>query len=146
MRPLADASPQELAQAVAELGPDERRSFNASERLRTLKAKDDLEVDAELCERSMGKFASAVLASSVERKSIEWLWQDYVPLGSLSLLYGPEGDGKSTFTAMLAARATLARDPRRVAKGQANGGGNHRLRGRSRCSLGAAAARGWRRP
>src|SRR5206468_1042519 len=37
---------------------------------------------------------------------IDWLWQGFLPLGSLSLLYGPEGDGKSTFTMALAAMVT----------------------------------------
>jgi len=50
-------------------------------------------------------------ASAVERRSIEWLWNRFLPLGALSLLYGPEGDGKSVFTAMLAARVTLGTLP-----------------------------------
>ncbi len=45
-------------------------------------------------------------ASGIRAVSIEWLWQSFLPLGALSLLYGVEGDGKSTLTMMLAAMAT----------------------------------------
>lgn len=54
-----------------------------------------------------GRFEMPTLASTVKPVAIDWLWQGYAPLGALSLLYGPEGDGKSTFTAMLAAMVTL---------------------------------------
>ena len=53
-----------------------------------------------------GKFGGRK-ASAVRLRSIEWFWDRFLPLGALSLLYGPEGDGKSVFTAMLAAQATL---------------------------------------
>lgn len=58
-----------------------------------------------------GKFAAPRLASAITPVSIEWLWQDFLPLGALSLLYGPEGDGKSTLTMMLAAMVTLGTLP-----------------------------------
>jgi hypothetical protein len=54
-----------------------------------------------------GKFAAPRRASEIESKAIDWLWQGFLPLGALSLLYGPEGGGKSVLTAMIAARASL---------------------------------------
>jgi len=50
--------------------------------------------------------SAARLASEIRPVSINWLWQSFLPLGALSLLYGVEGDGKSTLTMMLAAMAT----------------------------------------
>lgn len=50
--------------------------------------------------------SAARLASGIRPVSIDWLWQSFLPLGALSLLYGVEGDGKSTLTMMLAAMAT----------------------------------------
>lgn|ERR1700722_17971473 len=43
-------------------------------------------------------------ASDVEMEATEWLWQDRIPLGELTLLAGKEGIGKSTIGFDLAAR------------------------------------------
>ena len=60
--------------------------------------------DAEIAH---GKFAHPTRAADVSTRNIEWLWTGFLPLGSLSLIYGHEGDGKSVLTAMIAAQATL---------------------------------------
>ncbi len=41
--------------------------------------------------------------SEVEPKPVEWLWQDWLPKGMLTILGGFAGDGKSTLTLALAA-------------------------------------------
>lgn len=69
----------------------------------------DAEIAADLERDKMGKFASPIAAAGIEPVSIDWLWQDFLPLGNLSLIYGTEGDGKSTLTAMIAAQATLGK-------------------------------------
>jgi AAA domain len=48
----------------------------------------------------------ATPASEIKVKATEWLWQQRIPLGALTLLPGREGTGKSTFGAWLAARVT----------------------------------------
>lgn len=45
-------------------------------------------------------------ASKVQRKPIEWLWQDWLPLGKLALVSGDMDLGKSTMLIDLAARIT----------------------------------------
>ena len=57
-------------------------------------------------EAFQSKFERAAVASEIEPLSIEWLWEGFLPLGALSMLYGTEGDGKSTFAMRLAADAT----------------------------------------
>jgi AAA domain len=52
------------------------------------------------------KRAYAIPASSVEREVVEWLWSGRVPLGSVSLLVGDPGLGKSLLACALAARVT----------------------------------------
>jgi len=52
------------------------------------------------------KFERAAAASEIEPLSIEWLWEGFLPLGALSMLYGQEGDGKSTFAMTLAAQVS----------------------------------------
>lgn len=69
------------------------------------------EIDATTERDRMGKFASPISAAGIEPVSIEWLWRDFLPLGNLSLIYGTEGDGKSTLTAMIAAMATQGNLP-----------------------------------
>ena len=48
--------------------------------------------------RTRGEFVK-----DVERKVVEWLWPNYIPLGKLSDLQGDPGSGKSALTAALAA-------------------------------------------
>lgn len=102
----AAITPQALARAVAELDKDKRRAFEAAERLVSANGKSDDELDAQARERRKGKFATPTAADAIDPLTIDWLWQEFLPLGALSLLYGPEGDGKSTLTAMIAAKAT----------------------------------------
>lgn len=45
-------------------------------------------------------------ASSIPRRRVHWLWDGRVAAGTLSLLAGPEGLGKSTFAYWMAARVT----------------------------------------
>jgi AAA domain len=64
------------------------------------------QLDAELELHRQGRFASPTSAAAVTPIDIAWLWTGFLPLGSHSLLYGGEGDGKSVLTAMLAALVT----------------------------------------
>lgn len=43
-------------------------------------------------------------ASSVRTRKVHWAWQDYFPLGKLSIVEGDPGDGKSILSIDLAAR------------------------------------------
>lgn len=49
--------------------------------------------------------------SAIEPKPVRWLWKGRIPAGELTLLAGPEGLGKSTFLAHIAAEATHGRLP-----------------------------------
>lgn len=71
----------------------------------------DAEITGDLERDKLGKFATPSVAANIQPVSIDWLWDDFLPLGNLSLLYGTEGDGKSTLTAMIAAMATLGSLP-----------------------------------
>lgn len=44
-----------------------------------------------------------VSARHYHPRKVKWLWRPYIPLGKLSLLAGPQGQGKSQLTTMLAA-------------------------------------------
>jgi hypothetical protein len=46
----------------------------------------------------------SVLASAVVEKRVAWAWKNYIPLGSLSIIEGDPGDGKSTLTCDLLGR------------------------------------------
>lgn len=48
--------------------------------------------------------AVLTLASSVQERAIEWLWDRYIPLGAVSLVAGRQGEGKSTVVSDLVAR------------------------------------------
>ena len=50
-------------------------------------------------------------ASSIEVRPVHWLWDQRLPLGSLSLIGGREGIGKSTLAYQLAADVTQGRLP-----------------------------------
>lgn len=49
---------------------------------------------------------SATPLSRVRARPVVWLWDKRIPLGAITLLAGPEGVGKSTFLAWLAAQVT----------------------------------------
>jgi hypothetical protein len=99
---------------VQNAGVDRRFTMNPSaaaekrERFERMNAQTDAENEAEV---QQGKFAKPTNAASVAPLDIDWLWTGFLPLGSLNLLYGGEGDGKSVLTAMLAAKATLGSLP-----------------------------------
>lgn len=97
---------RDLAQAVARLSADERRQFEAAEKLARVAGQTDEQNEADARQRRMGKFGAPTAASAIRATPITWLWQGFLPLGALSLLYGPEGEGKSLMTMMLAAMAT----------------------------------------
>ena len=45
--------------------------------------------------------------SQIESRSIEWLWEGRIPLGTVSLIAGDPGDGKSTLIGALAATVSV---------------------------------------
>lgn len=47
---------------------------------------------------------ASVLASSVRRSRVRWAWERYIPMGTMSIIEGDPGDGKSTLTCDLIAR------------------------------------------
>jgi 5S rRNA maturation endonuclease (ribonuclease M5) len=47
---------------------------------------------------------TSYIASSVRTRKVRWAWQDYFPLGKLSIVEGDPGDGKSILSIDLAAR------------------------------------------
>ncbi|MEZ5204354.1 MAG: AAA family ATPase [Acidimicrobiales bacterium] len=49
------------------------------------------------------------LLSTVEPEHVQWLWQDWLPLGALTVLDGIPGAGKSTIMYDLAARVSTGR-------------------------------------
>ena len=49
------------------------------------------------------------LLSDIQPREVEWLWQDHIPLGAITLLDGDPGLGKSLITLDLAARVTTGR-------------------------------------
>ncbi len=49
---------------------------------------------------------SAIRASDITMRRVDWLWAPYVPLGKVSVIAGQMGQAKSLFTAWLAARTT----------------------------------------
>jgi AAA domain len=53
--------------------------------------------------------ASGIVLSAVVEQPIAWLWQDYLPLGALTLLEGEPGSGKSLLALHLAACVTSGR-------------------------------------
>lgn len=57
-------------------------------------------------EHTTGRRINLVPASSVRTERVEWLIEDWVPSGSLILLAGREGLGKSTIACGIAAQAT----------------------------------------
>lgn len=53
---------------------------------------------------------SYTLLSSVEPKSVEWLWQDRIPLGEVTIFDGDPATNKSSFTLDIAARVSIGRE------------------------------------
>jgi hypothetical protein len=66
----------------------------------------DLKADLQVEERqySHGRHVAADCFKSIKVEPTRWLWQDRVPLGTVTLLVGREKLGKSTLTVELAAR------------------------------------------
>lgn len=50
-----------------------------------------------------------VSVSSVEAKPVQWLWQEYFPLGKLAVIAGDPGLGKSLITVDMAARLSIGK-------------------------------------
>jgi len=93
MSTLAD----DAARAVRMMPPDEARSYLTSNGHDPDEAREAVIRHS----KSGGKRASVITATK-----IEWLWHPWIPLGSLSVLYGEEGLGKGVVAADIAARAT----------------------------------------
>jgi hypothetical protein len=86
---------------------------------------DGLEVDPGTGEVKTPEMAAqrrlaVTRASDIKVRPVHWFWQDRLPIGSLSLLAGREGIGKSTVCYQLAADITRGRLPGRYA-------GQHRV-------------------
>jgi len=60
--------------------------------------------------KSLDSFADGkkwtTLLSSIESQRVEWLWQNYIPIGRLSMISGDPGDGKTFLALDLTARVT----------------------------------------
>jgi hypothetical protein len=56
--------------------------------------------------RTTGRRIVVTAASSIEPRRVSWLWEGRIALGTLSLIAGPEGLGKSTAAYSLAAQLT----------------------------------------
>src|SRR5689334_2320918 len=106
-------TPQQLARLVAELEPAQRETFEVAERSTRLNGMSGEQMEAESRERRKGRFAAPPRADAITPTVIDWLWKGFLPAGALSLLYGTEGEGKSAFTAMVAALATRGKLPGR---------------------------------
>jgi RecA/RadA recombinase len=45
--------------------------------------------------------------STIEQKSVDWLWFPYIPYGRITIVQGDPGEGKTTFALNLAARLSI---------------------------------------
>ncbi|MCE6999591.1 AAA family ATPase [Saccharothrix sp. S26] len=62
--------------------------------------------DPPSAETPPGRHIRLTPASGIRMRAVRWIWQDRVPAGSLSLVPGREGIGKSQFACWLAAQVT----------------------------------------
>jgi hypothetical protein len=69
-----------------------------------------------------GKFAKPTPASEIKIERINWLYWDFLPLGALSGLFGPEGIGKSVFAMTIAAQVSRGTLPGALDGKPANAG------------------------
>jgi hypothetical protein len=60
---------------------------------------------------SLGRRIVVTWASEYEMRNVEWLWENRIPLGMISGLYGVEGMGKSMETVRIAAGVTRGSSP-----------------------------------
>jgi len=108
---MATLPGQSVPQQLAAMSDSTKTGAASRKRMEHMNAQSDGELEAELETRKQGKFANPTSAAGVTHRDIDWLWRGFLPLGSLSLIYGHEGDGKSVVTAMIAALATLGKLP-----------------------------------
>jgi hypothetical protein len=66
----------------------------------------------------------SILASSVRTRAVSWAWQGFMPFGSVTIVEGDPGDGKSTLTCDLVSRWTSGRT---MPDGTAHGGAYNAL-------------------
>lgn len=91
---------EDAAEQWARIERDPKHNFNFGYAINLLKAKGvDL---SDMPRQSGGRLAEFEWLSDVETKPILWLWKNRIPLGAVTLIYGPSGTGKSHVAAFLA--------------------------------------------
>jgi putative DNA primase/helicase len=80
-----------------------------SEGVRALRA--ELDEDDERKAEPQEREVRLTRIADIEMRPVRWLWQGLVPLGKVTVIAGPQGQGKSTFASHLAALTSVGAAP-----------------------------------
>lgn len=106
---MTDVREQEFAELLASLPEQDRTATISRVKLKAMNAADE-----EAFSPRMGRFAGTSAAKITPRRR-DWLWRSWVPLGTLTLLYGEEGLGKGNVSVYIAAGVTRGTLPGELA-------------------------------